>query len=133
MTKESGMLGQELRLQDRWLREDLADLGALSVRAIRRGRARACGRRRCDKAARRGLRGLLPFPECVRHEPAEHAEHRQGRGGCSRAMCAGSSILITTALQLVALAGVLAVMNYFTSPAYPWVLRIALVRLCPCG
>ena len=44
------MLGQKLRPQRGWSQEDLADLGALSVRAIRWGRARACGRRRGDKA-----------------------------------------------------------------------------------
>jgi transcriptional regulator with XRE-family HTH domain len=125
MTKETGMLVQKLRLQRGWSQEDLAELCALSVRTIQRIE-------RGHTASVESLKALASVfeidfsslrepemdkpsaPTVDRNEALALAHVRRIKG------------FYHHAIQFAAVVGALAVMNFITSPHYPWVLWVAL-------
>ncbi len=128
MTTETGMLVQKLRLQHGWSQEDLADLGALSVRTIQRVERGHTASAETIKA----LAAVFEVDFLFLKEPDMNQPSTPSTPSISpdEALAFKHVRRIKKfyhhVLQFVVVVGVLAVMNYVTNPHYPWVLWVAL-------
>jgi transcriptional regulator with XRE-family HTH domain len=125
MTKETGMLVQKLRLQHGWSQEDLAELCALSVRTIQRIE-------RGHTASAESLKALASVFEIdlssLREPEMDKPSALTVDKDEALALAHVRKIkgFYHHAIQFAVIVGVLGVMNYITSPRYPWVAWVAL-------
>ena len=126
MTKETGTLIQKLRLRRGWSQEDLAELSTLSVRTIQR-------LERGHAASAESLKALASVFE-IDFSSLKEPEMDKPSAltvGTDEALALAHVRRIKAfyyhAIQYVAVIGVLAVMNYMTTPHRLWVLWPALI------
>ncbi len=123
MTKETGMLVQKLRLQHGWSQEDLADLGALSVRTIQRVERGHTASPETIKA----LAAVFEVDFLFLKEPEMDQPSALGVDkdeALALAHVRRIKKFYHHLIQFAVVVGVLAVANYVTNPHYPWVLWV---------